>query len=298
VASTQQLPPGTASVLAAYGSPNQVVYMPVPMVTLPNTTAPMQMPAPPPPPSRPVHPEDQANAFSPMQGSNADSEAIASNAFSSGLTPAPVAYAQPRMPYPPMMSMPPANAMAYGYPPAMPPGQMYAGPQAPAPVLPAGYMPNPYGPMAMPRPMVPPVYPNMVAPAGYPVPMPAAPYYPPVQQTSYTVAYPQQSPAPVTQNPQQLLLTLKDALYPSHREWAASSLATVDWRANPQVVDALLLSAKEDPAATVRAGAIRALGKMNANTTTVVTTLQGLKNDIDPRVRQDVEQALANLSGK
>jgi hypothetical protein len=276
MASTQRVPLGAASVLAA-ASPGQVIYVPVPVVTIPGKTAPQQVI-----PQQPANPipvsDEQANAFTnATQGAN---EAVASNAFSSGLTQPPAPYYRPQMPQMPQMPYPPMMAMGSGNGPP----QMYNGPMAPSPVMQAGGYPNPYAAMAYQRPMMMPAYPNMVMPVSYPQPMPAA----------MPASYPQQSAAPA-QNAAQMMLTLKDALYPSHREWAAEGLGTVDWRTNPQVVDALLLAAREDPAATVRAGCVRTLGKMNANTTTVVSTLQGLRSDADPRVRQDVDQALTSL---
>ena len=93
----------------------------------------------------------------------------------------------------------------------------------------------------------------------------------------------------------QLLMTLKEALYPSQREWAAGALVSIDWRMQPQVVDALVLAAREDPAATVRATCVHSLAKMRCTTPTVVAVIQGLKSDADPRVRQEADQALVSL---
>ena len=56
------------------------------------------------------------------------------------------------------------------------------------------------------------------------------------------------------QNPQEMMLTmLHDALFPSHREWAAEKLAAGEERSNPRVIEALQQAARSDPAATVRA---------------------------------------------
>jgi hypothetical protein len=82
---------------------------------------------------------------------------------------------------------------------------------------------------------------------------------------------------------------------PSQREWAAECLARQDWRAQPQILGALVTAARVDPAAAVRAGCVRALGKMKANTLPVVQTVQSLKSDRDPRVRQEVDETLAAL---
>jgi hypothetical protein len=96
-------------------------------------------------------------------------------------------------------------------------------------------------------------------------------------------------------NSHQLMAVLKDSLYPSQREWAADCLSRQDWRVQPQVVQALLTAAREDPAATVRAGCVRALAHMKVNILPVVGAVQALKADADPRVRQEVEEALPAL---
>ncbi len=101
---------------------------------------------------------------------------------------------------------------------------------------------------------------------------------------------------PLPDHVQQMVAALRDSLYPSQREWAAESMATVDWRAYPQVVQVLTTAAKEDPAATVRAECVRCLAKMKANTAPVVTLVRELKKDADPRVRQEAEQALTILA--
>jgi hypothetical protein len=93
-----------------------------------------------------------------------------------------------------------------------------------------------------------------------------------------------------------LIQTLRDSIYPSQREFAAESLAKIDWRTHPQVFDALLSAAREDPAPTVRSCCVRCLSSMNVNSSLMVMTLQGLKNDTDPRVRTEVDQALAKMA--
>jgi hypothetical protein len=97
-------------------------------------------------------------------------------------------------------------------------------------------------------------------------------------------------------NVSQALSTLRDSLYPSERERAAESLAATDWHANPGIVPALLSAAQEDPAATVRAGCIRCLAMMKANTTSVLHVVQGMKLDADIRVRHEAELALQILT--
>jgi hypothetical protein len=95
----------------------------------------------------------------------------------------------------------------------------------------------------------------------------------------------------------QLQAMLRDSLYPSQREWAADRLALHDWRMEPRVLDSLLTAAREDPAPMVRAGCVRSLGKMKANTVPVVAVVQAMRGDSDPRVREEVEQTLAILLG-
>jgi hypothetical protein len=94
----------------------------------------------------------------------------------------------------------------------------------------------------------------------------------------------------------QLLATLKDSLYPSQREGAADKLSELNWRMQPQVVESLTKSARDDPAATVRAACVRALGHMKVDTHEVVVLMQDLKSDRDSRVRQQVDETL-NLLG-
>jgi HEAT repeat protein len=63
----------------------------------------------------------------------------------------------------------------------------------------------------------------------------------------------------------------------------------------PQVVESLTKSARDDPAATVRAACVHALAHMKVNTPDVTALMQGLKNDRDARVRHEAEQALDAL---
>jgi hypothetical protein len=142
-------------------------------------------------------------------------------------------------------------------------GAMAAPPQA-APAL--AMRPSPPGPMM---------------PAGYAPAGPQAAYFPP--------------PMPAGVPTAQLAATLRDSLYPSRREWAAEQLGGRDWRVDTQAVQALLTGARSDPAPMVRAECVRALARMRANTVPVVTVVRALKTDADPRVRQEVEQALAVL---
>lgn len=98
-----------------------------------------------------------------------------------------------------------------------------------------------------------------------------------------------------TSSPDQLVSSLREALAPSQREWAAEGLAKVNWRQHPQVVPTLLAGAREDPAQPVRLACIKALVKLKANTPEVLTVIEALKTDSDPQVRQEAEQALSLL---
>jgi hypothetical protein len=161
---------------------------------------------------------------------------------------------------------------------------------------PNGYHPNPYatpsqGPTMNsarmyqgPQPPNPMPASSGVMPAGYAAMQPAG---------SQAVA-PQYA---VATQVEQTIRVLRESPYPSQREWAAQSLVSFDWRTNPQLVPVLLQSATRDPAASVRAGCIYTLGRMQAAVEPVFSTLQALRNDADPRVRQEVEQAFIRLGG-
>jgi hypothetical protein len=103
------------------------------------------------------------------------------------------------------------------------------------------------------------------------------------------------TPQPQIPEMQRWLNVLRDSLYPSQREWAAETLSVVDWRCNPKVVEAMVAGAREDPAATVRAACVRCLSKMKVSTPEVVSVVTALKADSDPRVRQEVDQAMLTL---
>src|SRR5262249_14281005 len=93
----------------------------------------------------------------------------------------------------------------------------------------------------------------------------------------------------------QLLATLQHSIYPDQREWAAEILAGVNWRANPLVLQALVNAELEDPVPAVRVACVRSLVKMKANAAFVVTAVQAMHGDADPRVRYEVNLALAKL---
>ena len=101
---------------------------------------------------------------------------------------------------------------------------------------------------------------------------------------------------PISPETKYWLDVLHDSLYPSQREWAAETLSALDWRCSPKVVEAMVAGAREDPAATVRAACVRCLTKMKANSKEVLSAITALKNDTDPRVRQEADQAMLALA--
>ncbi len=264
-ASTVQVPMGAASVMAAYGDlkPGQAVYLPVPMVTMP-PNAHMVQPPQGPENLPPAVNQYFANAFSapdaPIMPAGQDPQ-MAQNAFGNN----------------PQMMPPVMPPMGYPGAPMMPPPMMQQAMMQQA-MMQQAMMQQAMMQQGMQQPMMP----NAgVMQAGY-TPMAA-----PVQQY--------QQPGCDPQTAQNLMQTLHDSIYPSQREWAAESLARIDWRTHPQVFDALLSAARDDPAATVRSCCVRCLSSMNVNSSVVTMTLQALKNDSDPRVRNEVDQALAKM---
>jgi hypothetical protein len=142
--------------------------------------------------------------------------------------------------------------------------------------------------------MMPPPYPGMQGTAGYPRPAVAVNPLMSVPPAPIASSKPVTPGAPTGSAPQ-LLATLKESPYPSQREWAAEQLSELNWRMQPQVVESLTKGAFDDPAATVRAACVRALGHMKVNTPEVVALVQDLKNDRDARVRQEAGETLNAL---
>jgi len=95
-----------------------------------------------------------------------------------------------------------------------------------------------------------------------------------------------------------LLQMLRESDYPSQREWAAEQLAGQNGRVSPAVVTALGMAAKEDPAAMVRVQCIRSLSRMQVQTLPVVSLLQQMQQDSDPRVRNAVREAMTAMGQK
>jgi hypothetical protein len=270
-----QVPLGVGSVMAAGdGTPGSVRYIPVPIVTMPDVAhmpgapgAPVPRPPQPVPQSAMGYPTAQpSRPFGPPP-TTTDPGMV--NAF----TPMPSNEETARA----------TNAFGQvegtPMPPAMP-GQQ--GPAAPA------MFPQRGGMMVMPMP-----------PAGAPIPAGYQGSMMPTPGMPTAAAGAKGSPLD-PQVMQQLkvktMVTLRDALYPSQRECAAETLAGMDWRSHPDVVLALVTAAREDPAATVRADCVRCLARMNVTTAPVITAIQGLRTDADPRVRQEADVALTVLS--
>jgi hypothetical protein len=103
------------------------------------------------------------------------------------------------------------------------------------------------------------------------------------------------APPPAAPSGQQLETVLRDSVMPSEREMAAEVLSGFHPQQDPTIVPALLRSAAEDPAGTVRAACVHGLVKMNANNSEVVGVLMNLKADPDHRVRREVNQALISF---
>jgi hypothetical protein len=152
--------------------------------------------------------------------------------------------------------------------PAVPPPAESAVPP-PAPPVQAAQHPAAVTPVAAPSP-----------PAVRPAPAPAP-----------------QHPADVTQSHLADHLTLlASATHASDRAWAASQLASADWRGNPRVVDNLVAGARGDRDAEVRLACIAALVKLNVDTSDAVTTFHTIAAaDGDARVRDAANSALARL---
>jgi hypothetical protein len=96
--------------------------------------------------------------------------------------------------------------------------------------------------------------------------------------------------------PEQMTV-LRDSAYPAQREWAAMNLASQDLRMHAEILTALLTAARQDSAPTVRAACIHGLARQRVNGEAFLTCLNALKKDSDPRVRLEVDQALALVGG-
>lgn len=227
------------------------------------------------------------------------------------MTPAPAPVSKPAVAPPVPVSKPAAAAPA-------PVNKPVATMPAPKPVAaqPVETKPVALGPVEM-KPAVKPIQtvslttkpveskPVMVKPAETVAqPVSAKPAVQPVAMTTTPAPMPASMPTPsvtprgnaVGPNPHQLLLVLRNSIYPFQREWAVDNLSNIDWRSNPEVVQALMSAARKDPAPTVRVMCIRSLVKMKVDTVPVVTTIQALRTDPDPRVEHEAQVALGQLT--
>ncbi len=221
-----------------------------------------------------------------------------------------------RMPYPPMMGYGPQGGMMPPYAmmnPYGPPPYAMANPYMAPQGMPYGYYPGGY-PMMPPQtaldttrqyqgPLPPDPFgtnaaPPMVQPVSYMYPPMGYPQYAPM---AAQMPVPMTAPAPTAPAPEpvvqltQLMDLLHDSPYPAQRELAANYLAGCDWRTNPQIATALITSAKQDPAPTVRAGCISNLMRMNVANEAYKHVLAEMRTDADPRVREAIEQAILRL---
>jgi hypothetical protein len=213
------------------------------------------------------------NAFTPYEftppAPGTPGQSMLGNAFSNDYDPRPVSGVFGPSGPPPMMGPAgcgPANAML---PPA-PYGPVVRMPTPPTP-------PNPMG-QGTQLAMLPPQRGTGVVQTGYQAP--AAPA----------------APTAAGMTPQQLNGMLRDALYPSQREWAAEKLSALDCKQNEAAVQTLTQVLHDDPAPSVRAACIRSLARMKADSYAVVSAIQSAKKDADARVCNEAEEALAVLA--
>lgn len=97
---------------------------------------------------------------------------------------------------------------------------------------------------------------------------------------------------------QPLLTVIRTSNFPSQREWAVETMASINGRDRPEVVAALLTAASQDPAGSVRAACVRSLAQLHLRTQQVVTAFQMLQGDIDPQVRHEATVAMAQVNGQ
>ena len=94
---------------------------------------------------------------------------------------------------------------------------------------------------------------------------------------------------------QEWMSELANSPYAELREFAAKNLADCDWRTYPPAAQALLTASYKDSSGLVRIACIHSLVKMNVKAPAVVETLEALKTDADPKVRDEASQALVKL---
>lgn len=308
-----KVPLGSGSVIQA----GQTSYVPVPIVTMPNLAK-----RPTPPPQAPQLNQAVNMRYAYSQGRTPSDTVFAPNAFTTpgvkrpipaetqvgnlqtnafgpenqvmwtGNGPAALGGGQ----YP--------NAYQYGYPMnshvhhvtgyagRIPPHATVAGGRPPMPPASPMGQPNPYGMAArysMPQ-------------YGYRYGRGVVPQAP-VQRTSSTVSMPTSSKVDFptigsVQKKSELLAMLRNASYPSHREWAADQLSQVSPREHPDVVQNLMSVARTDSSGTVRSGCARALAKMGVRSQELLNLVLELKKDDDPRVKEAASLMLSAMGVK
>ncbi|MCI0684543.1 MAG: HEAT repeat domain-containing protein [Gemmataceae bacterium] len=278
-------PLGVQSVLAARnGAPGPVQYIPVPVATVPE---PIRPPTPPEPTlPQPPNPTAYLNAFSPPPAPGGQQ--------APPLTPEQMHVIMQHQAF--------IQQQAYMQQMAMMQRQQYA---QMAQLVPVGngmpmqvrYPANYNGPQA----------PNPVAQQQPPFPIQQAGFVPPAHMAQAHMAgnpamdrrvipAALQQPAASDSNTlAQLINVLQQSPYPAQREWAATNLSTFDSRANPHLTQVLVQAARQDAAPAVRAASIYSLSRLNVHSEPVLGTLQALRGDADPRVRQEVEQAYVRM---
>jgi len=208
-------------------------------------------------------------------------------AVAAGGTPALRAQAPIPAPAGPVSGAPAAPAPA----PAPPAPQTVQTPPAvpvrpadkPAPAAAAAPVPQPAAPAVVrvpPQPTAPPRAPVAAGPAVAPHPAPAAAPQP-------AAAAPLVAPGLA-----QWMTTLRESRSVEQRVDAARCLAGCDGWTNPKVVQALVLSARNDPMPAVRAACLHTLGLLNVRTAAVIAAVRTLQKDPDASVRLEVDQAL------
>jgi hypothetical protein len=328
VESPMGVPPGAVSVLSA-GSPQ---YVPVPIVTVPNTAT---APVPPTPPEAyvPQAPQPNIGKYDPVNPQLTPPRGLA-NAFTRPGPQRPVpaetippertvnAFSDPPLegqgvppPHvPALLQHSPARHLLTGYPngapqlmpPRLPPEAQCqlppahgVGPHTPV----AGQPQSVAGVALLPNPAYQPAaYLNVPQAAQvhvYAMPHGAMPqgamptgYQPYPQAVQHTAM---QQDADAQSNVTLLLKMLQESDYPSQREWAADQLAGQGMRSSPQVVTAIMAAARDDLAPMVRACCVRCLIKMGVQTMPMGKLLEDLKSDPDPRVRDAVQEASRTL---
>jgi hypothetical protein len=95
--------------------------------------------------------------------------------------------------------------------------------------------------------------------------------------------------------PAQIMTILQNGATAQQRIWAAVTLSTVDGWTNPDVMQALISTARRDADPSVRAVCVRCIGRMNVCTLPVVKAVQEMKSDRDPTVRAEVDLTIRQL---